>query len=271
MVKRVIRVNEVKRNKLKTKSKIKSKTKSKIKPKAIVGLPLSMWLFSIVTIFISALLLALYLTYDKLPDGIMLTGNSSINIAEYADLIEQISEPTGSSNSMYQYHIIPKKGLEQILLQVLKERRPDVYVRALFMEKQLRLQLVRLLWFVLGLILSHRLIRVMLKTNYSRLRIVINSIFTFLIFYYINYHITIPSVIIPSKLIDIKGWVDNISSYIEYDNRLNDFYRVAFLQTNMDNSFLYILLIIGLLIYGIIYYVVARDCKHLYATNKLDI
>lgn len=235
----------------------------------IIGLPKNFWLLIIITAAICILLLKLYHEYDKLPRGILLSTDTAINANDYETFIEEINKLDSSSKNLYQYHIIAKKGLDQILLQVLREDKPEAYVRALFMDKQLKLQFIRLLWFILGLILLHRLLRIILKTKYSRFSFVINALLTFLTFFYIKFFIVIPSVLVPSKLIDIKGWITNITSYIEYEKRLQELSGEAFLQVGEDTSILYIILIVGFLIYIFINHMVNREFKT--ADTRLDI
>jgi hypothetical protein len=225
----------------------KKANEGKISPMKVV--PLSFWLMLAITFFVSLVLLGIYKSYARIPNSILLSDDTELQTVDYEAYVDKIKtfKPSSNGFKQYNYLISTKKGLDQILYYELIQDKPEAYIRNLYIERRLRLQLIGLLWFLLGLVLIHKFIRIILHNKYNKFRFAINTAAFFLTCFYLLFFITIPSGWIPAKLIDINGWLKNITSYSSYSSDFRNITDTEFLPQGFLMRIYYAVLSAGVI------------------------
>lgn len=159
----------------------------------------------------------IYQEADHLPDGILFSSHEPSIVIYDEAFVEEVVDYEGGHNGLkeYAYIIKAKSGLEEILYSELIRNNPEAHVINFYMIKQLRSQTINFLWFLLILVVIHIILKVILKYRYKKYRLAINTLSFFIICFYIKNNILVPAHWIPSKLIDISGWLRNIKAYTE--------------------------------------------------------
>lgn len=167
----------------------------------------------VIVITMGGILGGLFWIERKIPQGIFVANVETEGVLEsYERIYNRVESYTDSDDLRNGVLIYPNDEFEQIISYTLKQRNPQFYVRNLYMERELRLHIIEILWILIGVQFLVLCSKVLLIHQLKSYEFVLHILAFFVICFVIRDRIDLPSSWIPACLINYGEWWSKITT-----------------------------------------------------------
>lgn len=164
-------------------------------------------------------LLGLYKINALIPEGVLVSGIPEGEIEEmYQGLYDgrtAYDMGVGTGEDLDAWILAPKKDAEQILAFTLQKRFPDAYVRALGVERRMRLAGILFLSCIVLFVALNRLVFLLLRGKGREYRYLLWTVEFFLFCFLVWSRGELPACCIPGKFIFFGEWWAKGKAYFD--------------------------------------------------------